>query len=170
MRHFISRRIDSLCLHCDSCRRPRLRACDQTAGLSVPSYFNAKRWLEHTSAFDHALSPTNNVCRKSCTTATMSTARCYFLELPEELRQTIYAELLKPHTIHIYSADAPSIIGKLRQKVAATWFMQIPVDSQQPQLKLYAAILRICYQVHAEGKQLLYTPNELILYRASDVD
>lgn len=75
--------------------------------------------------------------------------RCFFLELPAELRLHIYELLLLPDSIRVFSFDNPSIL-ELPEDVAAT-------------TRFYAEVRGSCSQVHDEARILLDEPKTLHL-------
>ncbi|KAK5118562.1 hypothetical protein LTR85_008027 [Meristemomyces frigidus] len=77
--------------------------------------------------------------------------RCYFLELPKELRLQTYELLLMPRKITIRSYDTPSIAKMSDEEVAKTAFFALPPGDLDPQ------VLRVCHQIHGEAGRLLYS-------------
>lgn len=79
-----------------------------------------------------------------------SSSRCYFFDLPLELREQIYSELLLPTAITITFPD----------RIAPTQaFAHVPYDAKQ----LHPAVLRTCPQIWREAILFLYRPSVLHL-------
>jgi hypothetical protein len=94
--------------------------------------------------------------------STMARPRCFFLELPPELRLHIYSYLVKPETIEIYSfwSGRPYIWDM--PEVAASLFHAVTTPSG-PMHGLDPNILRTCRLIHQEAQPLLYQPVSLHL-------
>ncbi|KAK4894917.1 hypothetical protein LTR27_007039 [Elasticomyces elasticus] len=86
--------------------------------------------------------------------------RCYFLELPKELRLQIY-ELLTPHSLSLISYDWPYITGLSPSEIASTRVKRkIPEDGDEH--------YHTCRQVYEEAISTFYLPRHLMLYPACD--
>jgi len=85
--------------------------------------------------------------------------RCRLLELPPELREPVYAELLTPIGVEIRANDAPRTTGTPASTVATTRFhgRAFREDAET----LHPAILRTCRKIYQEAEPLLYKPRVL---------
>ncbi|KAK3616731.1 hypothetical protein LTR56_025764 [Elasticomyces elasticus] len=87
--------------------------------------------------------------------------RCYFLELPKELRLQIY-ELLSPHSLSLISYDWPDIAGLSPSEIASTRVKR-KIHSDENE-HYHFSLLQTCRQLYAEAISTLYLPKHLDLY------
>ena len=103
-----------------------------------------------TSTQEHSLDPSLS--------RDQDEGRCYFLELPAELRLQICQTLLCPEKVYIFSYDTPTILDISHDCASRSRFYGcVESDPVHPQ------ILRVCAQVHKESLPLLYQLMELHL-------
>ena len=98
----------------------------------------------------------STLSKKMCTPSDdsdTSETRCYFLELPVELRLQIYELLLKPRIVCIGFYDEPTILDMDEDNVARSCFYAQSTEDLHPQL------LHASSEVYKESRSILYQPD-----------